>query len=61
VVISAATKLSKSITRPGIYTAILPVQSHADWIKNFSHLRHLDSLVERVRALEKLMESPEKP
>lgn len=61
VVISAATKLTKSITRPGIYTAILPVQSHADWIRNFSHLRHLDSLVERVRALEKLMESPEKP
>ncbi len=61
VVISAGTKLTKAITRPGMYTASLPVQSHADWVKNFSHLRHLDALVERVRALEKRLEPPEKP
>ncbi|MGL1833760.1 UDP-3-O-(3-hydroxymyristoyl)glucosamine N-acyltransferase [Rhodocyclaceae bacterium SMB388] len=61
VVISAGTKLTKSVTRPGTYTASLPVQTHAEWIKNFAHLRHLNALVERLRALEKRTEPPEKP
>lgn len=52
VVISAGTLVSKSISRPGVYTASLPVQGHADWVKNFAHLRHLDRLADRIRALE---------
>jgi len=52
VVVSAGTLVSKSITRPGVYTASLPVQPHADWVRNFSHLRHLDALAGRVRSLE---------
>lgn len=52
VVISAATVVVKSIHKPGIYTSTLPLQSHADWVKNFSHLRHLDALADRIRALE---------
>ncbi|ATE59999.1 UDP-3-O-(3-hydroxymyristoyl)glucosamine N-acyltransferase [Thauera sinica] len=52
VVVSAATVVVKSIHRPGVYTSTLPLQAHADWVKNFSHLRHLDALAERVRALE---------
>ena len=52
VVVSAGTLVSKSITRPGVYTASLPVQPHADWVRNFSHLLHLDALAGRVRSLE---------
>ncbi|ENO90301.1 UDP-3-O-(3-hydroxymyristoyl)glucosamine N-acyltransferase [Thauera linaloolentis] len=52
VVVSAGTLVSKSITRPGVYTASLPLQPHAEWVRNFAHLRHLDALVGRVRALE---------
>jgi UDP-3-O-[3-hydroxymyristoyl] glucosamine N-acyltransferase len=52
VVISAATVVVKSIHKPGIYTSTLPLQSHADWVRNFSHLRHLDALADRIRALE---------
>ncbi|WP_341644702.1 UDP-3-O-(3-hydroxymyristoyl)glucosamine N-acyltransferase [Thauera sp. SDU_THAU2] len=52
VVVSAGTLVSKSITRPGVHTASLPVQPHADWVRNFSHLRHLDALAGRVRSLE---------
>ena len=52
VVVSAGTLVSKSITRPGVYTASLPVQPHADWVRNFAHLRHLDALAGRVRSLE---------
>jgi UDP-3-O-[3-hydroxymyristoyl] glucosamine N-acyltransferase len=52
VVVSAWTLVAKSITKPGVYTGTLPLQTHADWVKNFSHLRHLASLADRVRALE---------
>ncbi len=52
VVVSAGTLVTKSINRPGVYTAGLPLQTHADWVRNFAHLRHLDTLVERVRQLE---------
>ena len=52
VVVSAGTLVSKSIRKRGVYTASLPVQGHAEWVKNFAHLRHLDALVDRIRALE---------
>jgi UDP-3-O-[3-hydroxymyristoyl] glucosamine N-acyltransferase len=56
VVISAGTLVTKSINKAGVYTANLPVQGHADWVKNFAHLRHLDALVDRIRALEQHLE-----
>lgn len=56
VVISAGTLVTKSIRRRGVYTANLPVQAHSDWVKNFAHLRHLDALVDRIRALEQRLE-----
>ena len=59
VVVSAGTLVSKSITRPGVYTANLPVQPHADWVRNFAHLRHLDALVGRVRSLENQTGGPD--
>jgi UDP-3-O-[3-hydroxymyristoyl] glucosamine N-acyltransferase len=59
VVISAGTLVSKSIRRAGVYTANLPLQPHAEWVRNFSHLRHLDALAARVRELERLLEGRE--
>lgn len=59
VVVSAGTLVSKSISRPGVYTASLPVQPHAEWVRNFAHLRHLDALVGRVRALEHQQGGPD--
>ncbi|NMG45098.1 UDP-3-O-(3-hydroxymyristoyl)glucosamine N-acyltransferase [Aromatoleum toluvorans] len=56
VVVSAGTLVTKSITKRGVYTANLPVQGHADWVRNFAHLRHLDVLVDRIRALEQRLE-----
>lgn len=56
VVISAGTLVTKSIHRAGVYTANLPVQPHADWVKNFAHLRHLDALMDRLRALEQRLD-----
>ena len=44
VVISAGTLVTKSILRPGRYTANLPLQRHEDWARNFAHLRRLDEI-----------------
>lgn len=53
VIISAGTLVTKSIHKPGTYTANLPVQGHADWVRNFAHLRNLDALADRLRGLER--------
>lgn len=55
VMVSGCTLVPKSIKSPGVYTSNLPLQPHADWVRNFSHLRHLDALAKRVRELEKLL------
>lgn len=52
VVVSAWTLVAKSIPKAGVYTSNLPLQTHGDWVRNFSHLRHLDALAKRVRHLE---------
>jgi len=50
--ISGATAVAKSILRPGTYTSLFPLSLHRDWLRNAAHIRHLDALVARVRALE---------
>jgi len=55
VIVSAGTLITKSIREPGVYTGNLPQQAHADWVRNFAHLRHLDSLADRIRRLEQLL------
>lgn len=50
--VSAATLVTKSIEQPGTYTGAMPFEPHRDWLKNAAHLRHLDELSEKVRALE---------
>jgi len=59
VVVSAWTLVAKSIAKPGVYTGNLPLQTHGDWVKNFSHLRHLDALARRVRQLEQHSDGPD--
>ena len=56
VVVSAGTLVTKSIRRPGVYTANLPQQTHADWVKNFAHLRQLNNMAAKIRELEHRME-----
>ncbi|MFO7542065.1 MAG: UDP-3-O-(3-hydroxymyristoyl)glucosamine N-acyltransferase [Thiobacillus sp.] len=51
--ISTNTLITKSLTKPGTYTAALPFSEHADWQKNAVHMRNLDKLVKRVKQLEK--------
>ena len=52
VVVSGGTLVAKSIMEPGTYTAVFPMQPHAQWLKNAALVRHLDELMQRVRDLE---------
>ena len=50
--ISAGTFISKSLQKSGVYTGTVPFMEHEDWLKNFARLRHLDSMADKIRALE---------
>ena len=51
--ISSFSLVTRSITRPGHYTGIFPIDDNATWEKNAASLKQLHALRERVRALEK--------
>jgi len=51
--ISAATVVTRSITKPGHYSGIYPLQDNALWEKNAVTLKQAYKLRERIMALEK--------
>ncbi len=53
VVISGGSLVMKSITRPGRYTSVFPLEEHSRWVHNAAYVRHLARLAERVSDLEK--------
>lgn len=50
--ISAGTLVAKAILNAGSYTGTVPFMAHDDWLKNFSRLRHLDAMADKIRSLE---------
>lgn len=56
--ISAASVATRSIHKPGQYTGMFPIDDNASWEKNAVSLRHLNSLRERVKVLEKAATEP---
>jgi UDP-3-O-[3-hydroxymyristoyl] glucosamine N-acyltransferase len=59
--ISAATVVTKSITKPGHYTGIFPFDDNTSWEKNAVTLKQLHSLRQRVIALENTIKKTEQP
>lgn len=55
--ISSFTLIGKSIKQPGSYSGIFPFSSFDDWRKNAVHLRHLDELAKRIKALEQQLKA----
>ncbi|WP_137938345.1 UDP-3-O-(3-hydroxymyristoyl)glucosamine N-acyltransferase [Chitinivorax sp. B] len=51
--IAGGTLVSKSITKPGAYAGNYPMAPRDEWLKNAAHIRHLDALATRVKALER--------
>lgn len=58
--VSAGTLITKSIIAPGTYTSAMPFSTHAAWLKNAAHLRHLDDMAERIKQLEARLQALEK-
>ena len=58
--ISAGTLVAKSINSPGTYSGTVPFLEHGEWLKNFSRLRHLDAMADKIRALEQRLAALEK-
>jgi UDP-3-O-[3-hydroxymyristoyl] glucosamine N-acyltransferase len=58
--VSSGTLVAKSIATPGSYTGTVPFMAHDDWLKNFSRLRHLEALADKIRVLEKRLAELEK-
>ena len=51
--ITAATLISRSIRKPGLYSGSFPFDDNASWEKNAATLRQLHALRERLRSLER--------
>jgi UDP-3-O-[3-hydroxymyristoyl] glucosamine N-acyltransferase len=58
--ISTNTLITKSLPKADTYTSTLPFSEHAVWQKNAVHMRNLDKLVNRVKALEQKLGELEK-
>lgn len=58
--VSAGTLVAKSIAQAGTYTGTVPFLEHGDWLRNFSHLRHLDAMADKIRVLEQRLAALEK-
>jgi len=51
--ISAGSFVMSSLTKPGQYSGVFPIDDNANWEKNAATLRQLHTLRSRLRALEK--------
>jgi UDP-3-O-[3-hydroxymyristoyl] glucosamine N-acyltransferase len=50
--------VTKSITEPGVYAGSLPAEEAGTWRRNASRFRNLDTMAQRLRAVEKTLTSP---
>lgn len=54
VIVAGKTVISKNVTAPGFYAGSIPGEPDKDWKRKVARFRRLDSLVDRVAALEEL-------
>ena len=56
VTISPGSMIMRSINKAGTYTALMPSQTHEDWLKTAANIRtltpHLSQLTDKIKALE---------
>lgn len=52
VTVSPGTMIMRSITKSGTYTALMPSQEHATWLKTAANIRHLTELTDKIKTLE---------
>jgi len=55
--ISSGSLVSRSILEPGVYTGFYPLAKNADWEKTAVIVRNLDSMRDKLRAMEKTIKA----
>lgn len=58
--VSAGSMVTRSLSRPGQYTSIFPLDAHQEWLHNAAQIKRLARLAERVAELERKLEMREK-
>ena len=58
--ISAASVVTRSVSKPGHYTGMFPLDENSQWEKNAASLKQLSRMRERVRALEQQIQTLQK-
>lgn len=58
VTVSPGTMITRSLGKADTYTALMPFQTHAQWLRTAASLRHLGALAERIKRLEKALACP---
>ena len=59
--VSAASVVMRSISKPGRYSGIFPIDVNAAWEKNAASLKQLHGLRDRIRVLENTLQKLTKP
>lgn len=54
--VSAASVVTRSLSKPGLYTGMFPIDDNASWEKNAASLKQLNRLRERLKAVEQALE-----
>jgi UDP-3-O-[3-hydroxymyristoyl] glucosamine N-acyltransferase len=55
VTISPGTMITRSILEANTYTALMPFQTHKNWLTTAAKIRHIDQLSEKVKLLEQAL------
>ena len=58
--ISAASVVTRSVSKPGHYTGMFPLDENSQWEKNAASLKQLSRMRERLRALEQQIQTLQK-
>ena len=57
VVITGMTMVTRSITKPGVYSSGVPHQDNESWNRNYARLRQLDRIARKLQRLERMLGS----
>ena len=52
VTVSPGSMITRSLKKADTYTALMPFQTHDEWLKTAASLRHLTELNEKLKRLE---------
>jgi len=53
VTVSPGSMITRSLMQADTYTALMPFQTHKEWLNTAAKLRHLDLLTDKIKQLEK--------